>query len=183
MQAILSQPDSSPLGLIRRNARFEAAIALLCLPIAAAVILLAPDAYPRIMAGWLVLICLGALYYLYQKFRVLDQLQPTAGGLRQQLEQQIGSLRRLVQLYYRATMLSLFGSFGIGLVMQGLKFARTEHGPKLALMLGVLVVAYLLIGWFTYGLLHRFTHWYLQRLYGRHIDRLDGYLRDLRTAD
>ncbi|OON65906.1 hypothetical protein [Hymenobacter sp. CRA2] len=183
MQAILSQPSGNPLWRIRRNARWEAAVALLCLPIAATVILLVRDTYTRAMALWLALICLSSLYYLYQKRQVLGQLQPTAGALRQQLEQQVGSLRRLVQVYYRATMLSLFGSFGIGFVMQVLKFGHTAHGAKLALMIGVLAVAYAFLVWLGYRALRDFTRWYLQRLYGQHLDRLEGYLRDLQDSE
>ncbi|AYA37174.1 hypothetical protein D3Y59_08990 [Hymenobacter oligotrophus] len=183
MQAILSQPSSSPILRIRRNAWFEVAIALLVIPVALGVMVLAQEAYPRIMAGWLALICAGSLVYLYRKFQVLDGLQPRAGALRQQLEQQAKSLRHLVQLYYRATMLTLFGSFGIGFVMQVLQFGRTQHGQKLALMIGVLVVAYLIIGWVAYRALQQFTRWYLQRLYGQHLDRLDGYLHDLQATE
>ncbi|OUJ73177.1 hypothetical protein [Hymenobacter crusticola] len=179
MQAYLNQAANSPLLRIRRNARYEAIFTLLLLPVTAGVLLFVRETYPRVMALWLMLVCVGLLYYFYHKLRALDQLRPTAQALQQQVIQQTAGLRHLVQIYYRFTMLTLVGTFGIGLVMQALRFARNEYGLKLAGMLIVLLAAYALIGWFTYGLMRRFTHWYLQRLYGQHIDRLEAVLREL----
>ncbi|KUG09558.1 hypothetical protein [Solirubrum puertoriconensis] len=184
MQAILNQPSSSPLQRIRRNAQWEVGLTLLTLPVAASIMLFGQQPYTRTMAGWLLLVAVGFLFYIYQKFRVLnDGLAPGVGDLRQQLEQQSRSLRRLVQIYYRATMLTLFGSFGIGFVMQVLRFAHTAEGLKLALMVGTLVIGYLIIGWLAYLALQKFTRWYLQRLYGQHLDRLEGYLHDLQATN
>ncbi|WP_188815316.1 hypothetical protein [Hymenobacter cavernae] len=183
MQAFLAQAADSPLLRIRRNAQYEAAFALLTLLVAVGVVLFVREAYPRVMALWLALVCIGSLYYLYQKLHTVNLLQPAAKALRQQLAQQVNGLRRLVQIYYRLTMLTLLGTFGIGFVMQALRSARTEHSLALIGKLAILLVTYGLISWLAYRLLQRFTRWYLQRVYGQHIDRLESCLHELPAAD
>jgi hypothetical protein len=45
--------------------------------------------------------------------------------------------------------------------------------------LGVVVALVLVVGLiFQFGIIH-FTRWYLQRLYGRHLDRIEGHLHEL----
>ena len=100
-------------------------------------------------------------------------------AVREQVAQQLRSLRSLVQLYYRATLWSVPASLMVSIVFVGGRMVQTTAGPKLLVSLGVLGLAYVLMGTLTYFGIRLATRWYLQRLYGQHLDRLEASLREL----
>ena len=52
-------------------------------------------------------------------------------------------------------------------------------GHKLLVSMGILGVTYVAFGVVIYLGMQAFTRWYLQRLYGRHLDRLEASLHEL----
>lgn len=177
---LLARTSSNPVSKMRRNAWLEIAFVALtligCLWAAAAT----RDGYYLSTAAWLALVCLLSSFYFRRKLAVLRGLDNASGGaVREHVMQQLRSLRGLVRLYYQATMWSLPISLGIGLVFIASRIIIKSSGQKMLVGLAILVVAYAVIGVLTYFAMRSFTRWYIQRLYGQHLDRLEANLREL----
>jgi hypothetical protein len=180
LTALLTQGSRSPVAKMRRNAWLEIGVVAVCLLGCFVATATTHDAYYLAMAGWLALICLLSGFYFRRKLAVLQHLGDASGGaVREHMKQQLQSLRGLVQLYFRATMWSVPGSFSVGLLFLGGRIAQQFSGQKLLLSLGILGAAYAVVGVVAYFGMRSFTRWYLQRLYGQHLDRLEANLREL----
>ncbi|GAA4018406.1 hypothetical protein GCM10022408_35220 [Hymenobacter fastidiosus] len=177
LRALLTQPSTSPVARMLRNARQEIISTVLIL--ALTMVGLQFVHLPWMRPFGLLLLTASVLmgYYYYHKLRVLQRLGTTTTALRGHLEQQLQSLRSLLRLYYHFTMgtLVLMGSF--------LLYSTYIHLPQLfhgdartlwqrGLWLGLTaLISWLITGWIT--------RWHLQRQYGRHLDRLESQLREL----
>ena len=176
---MLARGSKSPVSKMRRNAWLEIAFVVLCLLICGAALLVVQQPYTRALLVWLIIMCLSSGFYFRKKLWVLHCLNDASGALREHMARQISSLRGLVKLYYQATMWSLPVSFIIGLFFVGGRIAEKFTGQKMLLGLTVLVVAYGAVWALTHIAMRWFTRWYLQRLYGQHLDRLEGMLQEL----
>ena len=169
----------APLGLIdrmRRNVWAE----IIAAPFAALLpLLVLSDAtfrwlYLGVMA---VLTGIMAVYYGRQ-LRLLRQMEQAETSIKGHLQVLCAGLRQLLHFYYRLTIwtgpttLLLVLGYYLG------KELRRPTGPHW-LAMGIVTGVVLVLGVaFQFGII-RFTHWYLQRLYGQHLDRLEGQLREL----
>jgi hypothetical protein len=167
------------LDQLRANARWELAFNLLVLAVLPVLIYRAPNLSALVVSGSLVPVAGVSLYYFYRKLRLLGQLTVVAGGLRERLTELVAGMRQLIRFYHRFTLALVPVALLLGLLV-GLY--EPENGvrpafslPKLALGLGITAVGGSVVFWGT----ARATRWYLQRLYGQHLDRLEGYLREL----
>lgn len=177
---LLARGSGSPIAKMRRNAWLEIGFVVVCLVGCIGIAAMARDAYYLFSAAWLGLICLLSGFYYHRKLSVLRSLGDVGGrAVREQVAQQLRSLRSLVQLYYRATLWSVPASLMVSIVFVGGRMVQTTAGPKLLVSLGVLGLAYVLMGTLTYFGIRLATRWYLQRLYGQHLDRLEASLREL----
>ena len=171
--------DLGPRNLIdqmRRNTWYELIaaplIGLLPLPLA-----LGTDYQGVYLVLMLPLLLLVSLYYIRQ-LRLLRQMSQADASLRQHLLVLCQGLRRLLAFYYRLTYWTAVPTLLLLLSYTAWKELH-RPGPPRWLALGVVVGLGLLLGaWLQWGIL-RFTRQYLQRLYGRHLDRLEGQLREL----
>ncbi|WBO84989.1 hypothetical protein [Hymenobacter yonginensis] len=103
--------------------------------------------------------------------------------MRDTITRQLISLRGLVQIYFQATMWSLPVSLGIGLVFLSGRIIQKLDSQKMWVGLGILLAVYSLVGLLTFLFTRTFTRWYLQRLYGQHLDRLEASLRELEETE
>ena len=178
LNQLLSRRLGGPVAKLRRNARWEALLVVLCLLGSVAALVVVADPFVRTMSGWLSIMCLLGVVYFRRKLVLLARLSETDQPLRGYVARQLGSLRSLVKLYYRATMWSLLPSLGIGLVLTAQRIAQ-QAGPQAWMKMSVLLLGYGVVGGLIYLVMRGSTAWYLQRLYGQHLDRLEGQLREL----
>lgn len=177
---LLAVGSASPVAKMRRNVWVEIGIAVVCLLGCVGAAITAHDTYYLTMAAWLGLVCALSGLYFRRKLLLLRSLGDASGGaVREYVQQQLHQLRSLVALYYRATMWSIPVSLGIAMLFIGGRIAQQFSGQKLLVGLGILGACCAVLGIVTYWLMGRFTRWYLQRLYGQHLDRLEGLLREL----
>ena len=177
-----AEQSTGLLDKLRANARWELAFNLVVLAGLPVVIYRAPN-LPALVVSWsLVPVALACVYYFYRKLRLLRELIVVEGGLRERLGQLTAGMRKLIRFYYRFTLAMVPVALLAGLLL-GLYEPENGVRPafslsKLALGLGITAVAGSVVFWVT----ARATRWYLQRLYGQHLDRLEGYLRELNDA-
>ncbi|TGE23209.1 hypothetical protein [Hymenobacter metallicola] len=173
---LLRQPGAGPVVRMQRNARAELLMLVLSLGVSVVGVL-----YSRVSGlrpFWLLLLatCLAMGPYYYAKLRILRQLQVGTNPLRHHVASQLGSLRGLLRLYYRITMLVLVVMIGYLLYWTYEKAPMVYQSPQRSLWLGLtLLVSALLTHWIT--------KWMLQRLYGRNLDRLEAALHELRDEN
>ncbi|MBF9236737.1 hypothetical protein I2I05_04955 [Hymenobacter sp. BT683] len=177
---LLARGSRNPVSRMRRNVWFEMGFMAVCLLGSLVVLPFTTEAFTQALLGWLIVLCVFSGFYYRRKLAVLRCLSDSSGALRDYVARQLASLRRLVQLYYQVTMWSLPVSFGIGLVFIAAKLMQKLEGQKLLLSMGILLGIYIAVGVLTFFGLRWFTRLYLQRLYGRHLDRLEASLHELR---
>jgi len=176
---LLARRPTGIVDVLRRNTKKEAVQTVVAVVLAVALILrLNYSTSGKLVASVLLGAMLGQLYYYYYKLKMLHQLnEALTQNLRASLHQQLASLRALVHRYRLASLVAL----PVGLVMGELlvidKLANTHPLSHSLLAMGIL----LLVGGVLYWPAAWFVNWYVQRLYGQHLDRLESILRELNT--
>lgn len=176
---LLARRSQSPVAKMRRNARLELGAMAVCLLISGLGLYYAWDTYNRTLFIWLIIICLLCGLYYRRKLAVLSALSETSGTLRENIALQLTSLRALTRLYYAGTMWSLPITLPLALY-----FTQSDIFQRLAAAqkwnsLAIIVLLNLLVALMIFFLTRNTTRWYLQKLYGQHLDRLESSLREL----
>jgi hypothetical protein len=115
---------------------------------------------------------------LYRKLHLLRRMDDPAGDLRAHLVRLVSGLRTLIRFYYRFTLAMLPVAGVVNVLMVASEFKRgieLTSFAGLALVMGLVVVLPALL----YLPVASVTRRYLQRLYGRHLDRLEANLHEL----
>jgi hypothetical protein len=175
---LLTQRSEGLVEKMRRNARYETVFTVavaLATPVCYA---LTDNPFYKVQAVFMLLLALGMLGYYIRKLGMLRQMTRTDGDVRGNLQQLCAGLRNMLRFIYRLTLatgpltlLLLYGFF------VGKELARpAEVRADLLLKTGAEMLAFgVLLHW---GLVY-LTRWYLARLYGQHLDRLESYLHEL----
>lgn len=182
LERLLARRSSSPVAKMRRNVWLEIGFAVLGLIASGMMLVYTSTDHNRAMAAWVGLICLISCVYYRRKVAVLHSLNDANGPLREQVERQLSNLRSLTKLYYQATMWTLPVSFGIGFLFPVVRIQQDPEGQYQLLLWGGLLLIGALTFFLGYVFLRYFTRWYIQRLYGQHLDRLEAILRDLQPG-
>ncbi|GAB3637428.1 hypothetical protein GCM10027422_30180 [Hymenobacter arcticus] len=175
LSQLVARQSGSIVEQLRRNARLEMGVNYALVVVSLGMCALAPALWLRLFGGLLALVAVVCIYYLNRKLDLLRNMDDPAGNLRTHLLRITGGLRALIRFYYRFTLAMIpvtalmMGAFAM------LKMLGEITPAKLALILGGLVVEMAVLYWPA----SRATNWYLQRLYGQHLDRLEGQLHEL----
>ncbi|RZK19688.1 MAG: hypothetical protein EOO56_13750 [Hymenobacter sp.] len=175
---LVARQSGSIVEQLRRNARWELGLnyglGLVALGLAIGI----PQLWLRLLASTMGLVALVCIYYFHRKLGLLRSMASPAGHLRAHLVRITEGLRALTRFYYRLTlwtgpytMLLLLGFF----TGKELHRAAEPRWPLLGLVAGLALVVGAAC---QVGIIY-LTRWYLQRLYGQHLDRLEGQLREL----
>ena len=178
LAALLARGSRSPVRRMRRNVWFEIGFVTVCLLACLTMLPFTHDTLTRTLLVWLIIICLSSGIYYRRQLAVLRNLSDASGALREHVARQLSSLRGLVKLYYRATLFSLPWTLLLSLGFYvGKALARPAPFPwaRFGLLAGTMLIAGALV---QLGVV-QVTRWYLQRLYGQHLDRLEASLCEL----
>jgi hypothetical protein len=163
---------------MRRNAWFETVFTALVAAALPFYIAFRDSAFHRMYGVAMLLLSVIMLYYFYRQLQLLGRMARAEVHVRAHLLELSAGLRKLLRFYYRLTlattplaMLLVLGFF------TGKELART--GDFRWGLMATVAAAFLMFGavlqvGMVYG-----TRWYLQRLYGQHLDRLEASLREL----
>lgn len=181
LKALAAQQRGGLVDKMRRNARLEA---VLNVALALGVVAVLPHLHQllhRVLAGALLVLAAGLCYYYYRVLAVLRLLSETAGSVRGHLVQLCAGLRQLLRFYYRLTLATVPTTmlFIYGFLIGQLLANPSKHPWQL--MLTTAAVLLVLGGIMQVAVVYT-TRWYLKRLYGQHLDRLEGQLRELDEA-
>lgn len=175
LRQLLAQQSGSIVAKLRRNAQVEMAINYALLPISLAVAWLAPVLWVRLWGGLLGLIALVCIFYFHRKLGLLRRMSDPAGDLRAYLLRLTTGLRSLIRFYYRLTLAMLpLASLLMG-IMALTSTTKAVTPTKVWIIGALLAVLCAVIYLPTAHTTKRYLHW----LYGQHLDRLEGQLREL----
>jgi hypothetical protein len=178
---MVARKSDSVVTKLRRNAWWEVgfqASVILSLPF---LIYYAANAFIRWYLIAFEVFSLAFCYYYYCTFRLLRRMEDVETDLRGHLQALISGLRGLLALYLRLT---LWVAAIVSVVLtsyRAYKLSQKYGGEELLLHLGLLIIIVLFAGAILYVALAKFTKWYLQKLYGQHLDRLESYLKELQA--
>jgi hypothetical protein len=175
LTALLARQSGGVVEQLRRNARLELRINYAVLVASAVLAALASELWLRLFGGVLTLLAVICIFYFYRKLGLLRTMADPAGDLRAHLTRMASGLRGLIQFYYRLTLATI----PVTVLIMGL-MAVSEFYTKLTpSKLGIIAAVLVVLAIFLYLPTSHVTAKYLQRLYGQHLDRLEGQLREL----
>ena len=175
---LLARQSDGIVEQLRRSTRLELYINFGVLLGSLALAWLAPQFWLRVFGWVLVAIGVVCIGYLYRKLHLLRRMDDPAGDLRAHLVRLVSGLRTLIRFYYRFTLAMLPVAGVVNVLMVASEFKRgieLTSFAGLALVMGLVVVLPALL----YLPVASVTRRYLQRLYGRHLDRLEANLHEL----
>ena len=172
---------SRAAGLVetmRRNAWLEMIVTvLLCVGVAVGLALL-QDKFGLLYCATLLTLGVLSLLIYGQLLHTLRQMDEPTGSVHQHLATLAHGMRHLLRFYYRLTLTAvLLTSLTLYGFMLWQMANRGELGrwPKTGIITALFGVIFVVTQLSTV----HFTRWYLQRLYGQHLDRLESQLREL----
>lgn len=179
LRGLLTRKTGGLVEKMRRNTWYEAALTLL---ITAAVPFHAwysgGRALQLLLAAALLLLSGILLVNYYQQLQLLRRMEHPEIHVRAHLGALCAGLRSRLRFYYRLTlataplMLLLLMGFQVGKEL-------AQPGPFHWKFILLLAGAYAVMGGLVQVGVAYLTRWYLQRLYGQHLDRLEASLREL----
>ena len=183
LKQLLKHRSTSLVEKMRRNARLEAGLTVLVIMLLPAYIVYADELPLQLWGKFMLVLAVGMLYYYYLKLRLLQRMAHAETQVRQHLSQLCAGLRQLLRFYYRLTLAT--GPFGF---LMGLCFAVSKEYAHSRLTPGYVVdwgalgimtaVMLVFVALMQVGVVYG-TRWYLHKLYGQHLDRLEASLQEL----
>jgi hypothetical protein len=180
---LLQQRSRGPVARMRRNLSIE----LLCIIVAYVPLILfyLVEFQGRLRAISILLLLVGALFcaYYYRKSRLLNNMQCPACQVRSNLARQVGILKRYTRFYLLASTIVIPAMAILTYVIFHLQLfypgeATVYHRLSPAPWWKSSTVWLLMLVPFT-AIMYYFNAWYINRLYGRHIKKLQELLREM----
>lgn len=175
LRQLLAQQSGSIIAQLRRNAQVEVIINYALLPLVVSLAWLAPVLWVRLFGGLLGLVALVCIFYFHRKLELLRSMSDPAGDLRGHLLRLTSGLRALIRFYYRLTLAMIPLTLLLLGIMSITSVLKVVTPTKIWLLAALLTV----LGFIIYLPIAHSTKRYLHWLYGQHIDRLEGQLREL----
>lgn len=177
LATMLKGRSTSIISRLKRNVWMELAFTFAgALALLAYALTLPAGALKWTSISILILFCIYSLYYL-KKLRLLHSFDSGNENLKANLERLIQSLKGYLKFYKRSYSI-LYPVY----LFLGLLFTAIERGTNgfFDMLTKVDVVLTLVLGAGFFFLCSTWlTSWYLKKLYGNHLEKLEGVLREL----
>ena len=183
LAALLSQRSRGPVARMKRNLIGEGILVFVTYTPAILCYLLAFDG--RLSAiSWLFMLLAAALFgYYYRKYRLLKEMECVTCQVKSNLARQVKTLKKYVRFYLLAGTAMIPVSYFLSYAIIRWKMAA---GHSLYLHLhpipwwGSPLFWFILMVPLTIGIYYT-NAWYINRLYGRHIKKLQELLQEMET--
>lgn len=176
--SMLSRKSVSIVDKLKRNVWFDLVITMLTsLGLLGYAITLRPGALKWASISILSTLLLYVFYYI-KKISLLNRFDPVTSNLRANLEVLISTLSGYLE-FYRRSYTALYPIFFFVVLL----FIGIEHGTDRFLEIlqrPSTIVLLLLLAGLYYLLSTKVVRWFLNRLYGRHLNKLKALLTDIR---
>ena len=175
---LLARRSDGLVEKMRRNARLETAFVVLLAVAMPLTMRFASNFLERAQMVSLFLLALVLLGYYYRKLKMLRQMTLPDGHVLGNLQRLCAGLRNMLRFNYRLTLAMVPASLLLGYEYAVGKEMARPGGVRTAMLVALgaaLLATGLLLQWAVAGATRR----YLQRLYGRHLDRLEASLHEL----
>lgn len=163
---------------LKRSVWFELIFTVFCIvALGAYSVTLSQGALMWTILALLVLLVSYTLYYV-KKIILLNQYDPAAENLKDNLSNLLHRLDSYMKFYKRSYAILYPVFFALGLLFGAIesgfdRFIQKFENPLYALSFAILSIVFM-VGVYT------ITDWYLKKLYGNHIDKLKGLLAELK---
>ena len=180
---LLQQRSRGPVARMRRNLRIE----LLCIIVSYVPLILfyLVEFQGRFRVISILLFGIGALFcaYYYRKSRLLNTMQCLTCEVRSNLVRQVATLKKYIRFYLLASTIAIPATAVLVYVIFHLRLfypndTTVYHSLSPAPWWKSSSVWLLLLVPFTVGMYYA-NAWYINRLYGRHIKKLQELLREM----
>lgn len=185
--AILRKRSQNPIAKIKRNLGWE---------LAAIIVLYSVTMYYYITAWhgkyWEIAVLLGIvgasfIVYYFRKNRLLKEMQMVESGVKENLQMRLDTLEKYVRIYFvSGTVLTPVTYFVAGLILFFKSPSKTPDrmpammahitGHDYFVLFTISGVALAIGGYFL-------NIWYVNRLYGRHINKLKSLLNQMEEVE
>jgi hypothetical protein len=178
--SMLKGKSMSIIAKLKRSVWFELVFALIVsVVLLVYAITLKPGAF-KWTAISLLLMCLGSSIYFSKKLMLLNRFQEVNENLHVTISTLITNLNGYLRFYKNSYTILYPVYFSLGIL-----FAALERGPKkfMEFLLQPTIIIYLLLmaGIFFF-VSTWFANWYIKKLYGDHLQKLQGLLDDLNNS-
>jgi hypothetical protein len=175
--SMLSRKSVSIVDKLKRNVWFDLIITMLTsLGLLSYAITLRPGALKWASISILSTLLLYVFYYI-KKISLLNRFDPVTNNLRANLEVLINTLSGYLE-FYRRSYTVLYPIFFFVVLL----FIGIEHGTERFLEIlqrPATITLLLLLAGVYYLLSTKVVRWFLNRLYGRHLEKLKALLNDI----
>jgi hypothetical protein len=178
LRELLARQRGGLVDKMRRNARWEMALVVLIAGLMLVGLTQTHEIVFRLYEVFSLVLMLVLVYYYYRLLAMLRQMAEPGISVRSHLVQLCAGLRQLFRFNYKLTlwvlpwMILLIYGFFTGRLLAG---KATYSWQTLVKAGGILLVLGAVL---QVGIVY-VTRWYMQRLYGQHLDRLEGQLHEL----
>ncbi len=125
----------------------------------------------------ILLMCQVYTFYYVKKLVLLNRFNPAQENVQANLISLVDRLSSYLKFYQRSYTILYPVYFVLGLLFGGLERGADEFFENLVRPRTIVLL--ILIGSLFYFISTRFTDWYLQKLYGNHLQKLKGLLNDI----
>ena len=175
--SMLTGRSRSIIEKLKRNVWFELVLTL----VVSVALLVYALALTSGMLQWafisILVICLAYTFYYIKKLMLLNRFNPANENIHANLVSLIDSLTGYLKFYRRSYSILYPLYFGLVLLLGAIERGTTQFLEHLS---KPKTIAYLLsMAAMVFFLCTSFTNWYLKKLYGNHLEKLKGLLKDL----
>ncbi len=180
LESMLKRRSTSIVSRLKRSVWFEliftiaGGVALLLYAIT-----LPAGPLGAISVSVVVLFCVYSLYY-FKKLQLLNEFDPANDNLLATLNRLIDSMKSYLKLYKRSYAVLYPFYFFLGLFFTALDYGTEAFISRISRP--EIIVALILFAAAFFACSTWLTGWYLKKLYGNHLEKLESLLNELRTT-
>jgi hypothetical protein len=176
---MLKKNSLSIVDKLKRNVWFELLITLAASVGFLIYALQLPSGALKWTTTSIILMCLGYTVYYIKKLVLLSRFNPATENIRTNLTALVQNLTSYLKFYKRSYTVLYPIYFCVGLLFGGLERGAERFFDTLFAATTIMYIV-IFAGLF-YLLSKKFTNWYLNKLYGNHLNKLKSLLDDLQT--
>lgn len=178
---MLKGRSKSIIARLRRNVWFELVFTLVGGMLLLYYVFSIPN--PSFRSAFVLVLLSFLLYIIYyvKKINLLNRFEESPGNVRANLERLVSDLDAFLRFYYRSYTLLYPGYLLLIVILAIADLGPTEFLESLRDWRTVAYLLFLVL--LSFALSFWISKWYLGKLYGTHLQKLRGLLRELQEGD